>query len=645
MKTLCSAGCDSQKEGGTEIRGSTAAILGGEVEYSQREQEHIHSDVSEATRSQYLGRKHGQEIVEGLYDTILSASFEGETPEGGEEESIVSPGPFHIKPIVDYETSSDSSYICSRRRDVRHSYDTFTASSATITTPDGYRRERRRSQIANIDDLQERLNALFSNGTGEGDDSSSLTLTTLEERTERHRILRNFQTGAGTEEASFTTKGSTKSMGQNQMTTTNLSEPWSSGQSEQSLLRFPLSKIGALIPPVHETTVQDGWEEHSSGTNITGVQEQYLQPVGSEKTVQIIEEVVLEEMEKEGARPESVVRPSYELPYLAQDSAEESMESSTGYIAQEDNETGIASSGGYSHSILEAGEISSVATFLSSSTAYSDRSILEIVHPIESSESGTTSGREPEYQWRSVPMQPPEDRTEDSDTTATAPELSPGTETESGASPRRFILEDASSEQESAREERRVVPQEIQFMIDIQMEMEIAQQESPVGATEMERSRLEPVTLRGNRQGTAMSPLAYIALMQLLHQEEDDLLDLGSSQTESGLSTSPSLPELYEIGYTRQQQYLNNTMSQDDNSANNGEGSDNEERTRYDASPSGDTVASTSSYLSEIEIHGIGTQQDNMAEYEGFEIPFRELDDPPDDGDRDAALSDGETEH
>ena len=56
-------------------------------------------------------------------------------------------------------------------------------------------------------------------------------------------------------------------------------------------------------------------------------------------------------------------------------------------------------------------------------------------------------------------------------------------------------------------------------------------------------------------------------------------------------------------------------------------------------------MASTSSYLSEIEIYGIGTQQDNMAEHEGLEILFRELDDPPDDGDGDAALSDGETKH
>ena len=223
-----------------------------------------------------------------------------------------------------------------------------------------------------------------------------------------------------------------------------------------------------------------------------------------------------EEIKREGARPESVVRPSYELPYLAQDSGDESLESSTGYSAQEANETGIASSGGYSHSIMETGEISSVATFLSSSTVNSGRSILEIVHPIKSLESSTTSGTEPGYQWRSAPMQPPEDRTEDSYTTATVPELSPGSETESGVSLRRYILEEASSEQESAIEERSVVPQGIQFMIDNQMVMEIALQERTVGATKRKRRRPEPVTPRGNRQGTAMSPLVYITSMQLL---------------------------------------------------------------------------------------------------------------------------------
>ena len=69
-----------------------------------------------------------------------------------------------------------------------------------------------------------------------------------------------------------------------------------------------------------------------------------------------------------------------------------------------------------------------------------------------------------------------------------------------------------------------------------------------------------------------------------------------------------------------------------------------EEQIRYDVYPSGDTVASTSSYLSEIEVYGLGNQ-DNMEVAVNSEIPLRELDDPPDDRDREAALPDGETEH
>ena len=147
--------------------------------------------------------------------------------------------------------------VVAGRRDVRHSYDTFTASSATIATPEGYRQERRRTQMANIDELQERLDALFSSEAGEGDDSSSLTSidTTApqEEGTLGHRTTQYLQTGMYTDTASSTTAGGTNSMGQSPFFMASNSEQWSPGLSEQSLLRFPLSKIGALVPQANET--------------------------------------------------------------------------------------------------------------------------------------------------------------------------------------------------------------------------------------------------------------------------------------------------------------------------------------------------------------------------------------------------------
>ena len=58
-----------------------------------------------------------------------------------------------------------------------------------------------------------------------------------------------------------------------------------------------------------------------------------------------------------------------------------------------------------------------------------------------------------------------------------------------------------------------------------------------------------------------------------------------------------------------------------------------------------DTEASTSSYLSELEIHSVQSHSVRLREDYVVEIPIRELDDPPDGGDRDAASHDGENEH
>lgn len=309
----------------------------------------------------------------------------------------------------------------------------------------------------------------------------------------------------------------------------------------------------------------------------------------------------------EGARPDLIERPCYELPYLAQDSGDESRASSMGYIEREATENWTAINEGYSHSTIESEETCSVATFLSSLIVNSGRPVLQIVQPTASLESSTSSGTESGYQWRSIPIPPPEDRTDDSVTTASVPELTPRSETESVLSPMQYIYEGASSRQDSAIEAGSMVSQGIPFMVDIQMEMDIVLQEGTAGAEDRAQRRPALETLRGRLQGTAMSPLLYTASMQLLSQDDDGTIEFESSQTESDISTSPSLPALHEIRHTTQQQYSNINLSQDYNTAYNGAGSANEERIRYDAHPSGDTVASTSSYLSEIEIIPIST--------------------------------------
>ena len=131
------------------------------------------------------------------------------------------------------------------------------------------------------------------------------------------------------EAAPTTTEGSNHSRGQFTNSKVNFSEQWSSGPSEQSLLRFSLSKIGALVPPAIETIeVLQRWEENSTSTTITGAQQQ--------EKAQIIEELVLEEIESKGTIAVSSEIPLYELPYLAQDSGDESTAGLTGHTATDE---------------------------------------------------------------------------------------------------------------------------------------------------------------------------------------------------------------------------------------------------------------------------------------------------------------------
>ena len=274
-----------------------------------------------------------------------------------------------------------------------------------------------------------------------------------------------------------------------------------------------------------------------------------------------MEELVPEEIEGEGAIPVLSEIPLYELPYLAQDSGDELIASLTGHTATDDYYNGIASVGGYLPSTTESEETRSVATVLSSSTD-SGCQILEILQPTRSLESNTSSGTEPEYQWRSAPMPSPEDRTEDSVTTASVPKLDPGLDTDSALSLYLFE-EDSIAQEREIGEAGSEFPQGIQFMVDIQMEIGTEIQVRTPGAEDGVQSRQELVSSRGHLQGTAMSPLLYSTSMQLLHQASEALLESGSSQAESDLSTSPSLPALHDIGQSTQQQHPNTNIYSD----------------------------------------------------------------------------------
>mmetsp|Transcript_24137 Transcript_24137/g.34594 ORF Transcript_24137/g.34594 Transcript_24137/m.34594 type:complete len:1267 (+) Transcript_24137:682-4482(+) len=146
-----------------------------EEPYSQRETDQMETEVSDFTKSQYNLRRQKAIVVEGLGDTFFCNELDEEEQPGWyemrSEDSIVSPGPFHAATVLEQTFSSDSSYIQSRRRDIAYSFDTFTTSSATIPTPEGYRAERRIAQMDHIDHLAEGIERM-NQGTPQDEDST-----------------------------------------------------------------------------------------------------------------------------------------------------------------------------------------------------------------------------------------------------------------------------------------------------------------------------------------------------------------------------------------------------------------------------------------------------------------------------------------
>ena len=90
-------------------------------DHSQREMEQIASELSLLAQLRYGRQRQTMPPLDGLSDTFLSKEFAPaeEAPTDiieSKTESVVSPGPFHIVPIVEQDISSDSSYQTSRRR-------------------------------------------------------------------------------------------------------------------------------------------------------------------------------------------------------------------------------------------------------------------------------------------------------------------------------------------------------------------------------------------------------------------------------------------------------------------------------------------------------------------------------------------------
>lgn len=124
-----------------------------------REIQQLRQEISESTQATYTSRRQPHVVFSDLQATQLGSILdEGYSQSfieyaASPETSIASAGPFHQRPLLDQVYSTDSSYVQSRRRDVVHSFDTITASSATERTPDGYRAATNRQLLNRMDCL------------------------------------------------------------------------------------------------------------------------------------------------------------------------------------------------------------------------------------------------------------------------------------------------------------------------------------------------------------------------------------------------------------------------------------------------------------------------------------------------------------
>mmetsp|Transcript_12620 Transcript_12620/g.18130 ORF Transcript_12620/g.18130 Transcript_12620/m.18130 type:complete len:206 (+) Transcript_12620:2793-3410(+) len=150
---------------------------------------------------------------------------------------------------------------------------------------------------------------------------------------------------------------------------------------------------------------------------------------------------------------------------------------------------------------------------------------------------------------------------------------------------------------------------------------------------------LSPQPFTSNRQGLAIPPALYMTTSHMI--EEAVARQYGAEEVEGDQSTSSSMPDLREMEPSEGQQSFGNENDFSENTQHTyGEQVGEEEPIALRGSWEGETEASTSSYLSDLEICSVHSQQEQQRTGYILEIPFRELDDPPDEGLGEAALQD-----
>ena len=143
----------------------------------------------------------------------------------------------------------------------------------------------------------------------------------------------------------------------------------------------------------------------------------------------------------------------------------------------------------------------------------------------------------------------------------------------------------------------------------------------------------QPGATSGARQGMSLAPSEYLLLMRMQHDIDNNSISSSLPSLTTGVG---SVPDATEGSLPSQIETASNILDEFDSDIASRYGSEAQSAGSYPGSPrnnpeyDGDTAASTSSYLSEVEVAvGLGN---SIPQVVGFElvIPERELDDPPD---------------
>jgi len=595
-----------------------------DLKHIQREDQQVSSEASAFTQARYKLRKQRPSGVEGLEGTILSTINVGQTDTQHSFDSILSPGPFHILPIVEQEISSDSSYQPSHQRDVAFDYAETTSSTISSGTPVGYRSFRRQSHLERADALLLRIEGLLQ--PQEEEDSSALPQSTL--------------SSSISDDDPQATESIFPSTSSSYMPTTT-SPLWS--LSAQRLLRFPLHRIAAATPVDAQLNTID-WESQYENLTVSINREPTEDAVTSSSSGPLIfaaqhlppRQIYIEEFTPPGVQnrlPEREIQ--WATPFqLAQDDSTVSGSIMTTLAHQpgENFQDWLASAGGFSPPSVGSSTASDGHSSVSASSMDTTHPVLEILStPANSSSSSqTASSSSASYRMRGLSLSPPPEpeghSTSDSSMVSSIePSYEEQTISDSSIVEDLIMLGDSDTEME--------------LPVD-----DVGWRSGPPPPATNERED-DPSILggapQGARKGLSVAPIAFLRLIIPPPASDDISLPASLPSLSSGTTRSGNPSILSHPSHVDEDAEFHSRIGDDegpldffqvDTQSTTEVQSDGSFTSSSRLSPGyeGDTTASTTSYLSEVLL--FGRIDYGIPQVEGFEleIPERELDDPPD---------------